>query len=127
MILHCGYQSEITHSEVFVDEGREVEMEELLGRVTALTKELLDESQPPAVVFALATTAADMGLSVTESPMTVFSLLLKAIAFQADRRMEEEAEVEDLVEDDAASDFGSKAIESSATFTSRSPSLISTR
>ena len=99
-----------------MDEGREVEMEELLGRVTALTKELLDEGgQPPAVVFALATTAADMGLSVTESPMTVFSLLLKAIAFQADRRMEEEAEVEDLVEDDAASDFGSKAIESSAT------------
>lgn len=106
----------MTQVEVLVEDSREVEMEELLGRVTALTKELLEEGgQPHAVAFALATTAADMGLSVTESPMTVFPLLLKAIAFQADRRVQEEVEAEDLEEGDAANDFGSTAIESSAT------------
>lgn len=99
-----------------MEEGREVEMEELLGRVTVLTKELLEEGgQPQAVAFALATTAADMGLSVTESPMTVFPLLLKAIAFQADRRVQEEVEAEGIDEDDAANDFGSNAMEPSAT------------
>lgn len=79
-----------------MDESREVEMEELLGRVTALTKELLEEGgEPHAIAFVLATTAADMGLSVTESPMSVFPLLLKAIALQADRRMQEEVGAEE--------------------------------
>lgn len=116
MILHCFHQSEMTNVEVSVEEGREFEMEELIGRVTALTKQLLEEGgQPHAVAFALATTAADMGLSVTESPMTVFPLLLKAIAFQADRRAQEEVEAEELEEDDDVSGLGSAVVEPSAT------------
>lgn len=99
-----------------MEDSREVEMEELLGRVTALTKELLEEGGAPhAVAFALATTAADMGLAVTENPMTVFPLLLKAIAFQADRRMQEEVEAEELDECAAEDDFGSIAMEPGAT------------
>lgn len=79
-----------------MSELNELEMEDLLGRVTSLTRELLEEGgEPHAVAFALATTAADMGLAVTESPMQVFPLLLKAIALQADRRLEAEAESEE--------------------------------
>lgn len=79
-----------------MNEKNELEMEEIMGRVTALTRDLLDQGgEPHAVSFALATTAADMGLAVMENPMQVFPLLLKAIALQADRRLQEEAESEE--------------------------------
>ena len=66
-----------------------VEMEEILKRISCLTSELLEQGGAPFdITFALSTVAADMGIQVTGDITQVTSVLLKAIDFQYERRVE---------------------------------------
>ena len=66
-----------------------LEMCEIAGRVSTLTRELLEEGGDASdVAFALTTVAADMSLQVTGDAMQVIPVLLDAIAFQAKRRLD---------------------------------------
>lgn len=64
-------------------------MDEVAARVSDLTAELLIAGANPCeVAFALTSVATDMGLQIQENTLQVFSVLLKAIASQADSRIE---------------------------------------
>ncbi len=85
--------SKQTKQDASTDRSEKLEMCEIAGRVSALTRELLEEGgEASDVAFALTTVATDMSLQVTDDALQVIPVLLQAIAFQAQRRLEENKE-----------------------------------
>ena len=73
---------------------------ELVQRISKLAGDLRAAGgEAPAVVFALATVAADLAMDTSEDPLFVFPVLLDAIAYQAKRRMRAEGPADDADED----------------------------
>ena len=74
-----------------MEQDEELEMEELFGRISQLTNDLLKDGADPAqLAFALTSVATDMGLQINGDPLQVFPVLLGAIAKQASIRVEQE-------------------------------------
>ena len=82
-------------------EAAQIEMQNIISQVTALTQELLSSGgRPDQVAFALATIAADMGFEVTENPYQIVPVLMDAIALQAKRRITSDDEPDLATEED---------------------------
>jgi len=81
--------TKVTKQDVSAEQLESLEMCEVVGRVSTLTRQLLEDGANASdVAFALTTVAADMGLQVTDDPLQVIPVLLDAIAFQAKRRLD---------------------------------------
>jgi len=69
----------------------ELETEELVERVSELTRTLLSEgANPGQLVFSLTSVAANMGLQIYDDPLETVTALMMAIAHQAGNHLESE-------------------------------------